>query len=83
MVCWDDFGEGIFDRELIAAQHPTEDSRRRAVSLRLTEMEVTLALPGLRVSELIEQVNEREPKRRAEVVLRENLFDKPYDWEPQ
>lgn len=83
MVCWDDFVEGIFDRDLMASQHPTEDSRRRAVSLRLTEMEVSLNSPGLRVSELVEHVNKKEPDRRTDIILREHLFVKPYDWEPQ
>ena len=69
LVTWDDFGEALFNRPLIEAQVPSEESRRKAVAVGLTEIEVGRNHKGMRLMEMMRLINESEVDRRRDVLL--------------
>lgn len=69
VLSWRDIESVVYDRELVAASAPDEDERRKAVAMRLTEIEVAKNNPELRLRAMFEMTQELEPERRPSVIL--------------
>ena len=72
VVTWSDLSEGLVDPELNSAHLPAVDERRKAVSLRLTELGPGVSLQGMSIWDMVNCVQALEPKRRDSVILCDN-----------
>jgi hypothetical protein len=71
VVSWDDFGDALLDRKLVEGCVPADDKRRRAVAVRLTEMEVGRNHPELGIWEQVKLIEAEAPLRCESVLLAE------------
>lgn len=69
VISWWDIQSVVYERELVAASAPDEDARRKAVAMRLTEIEVAKNNPELGIWEMFELTQKLEPERRDSVNL--------------
>lgn len=74
-VTWDDLYDAFFASDLREALMPAEDERRKAVSMRLTELGPGVNLEGMGIWAMVDCVKRQEPERRTSVMLCDNPLD--------
>lgn len=73
LVDWQDLNRGLRDRDLVLANLPTREARRRRAAEWLTHLETHREDESLRVNELIERLREITKARADHVLLDETL----------
>lgn len=71
-VTWDDLYDAFFASDLRNALVPSEDERRKAVSMRLTELGPGVNLEGMGLWAMVDCLRRQEPERRTSVMLCDN-----------
>ncbi len=69
VVSWRDIEKVVYERELVTASVPSDDQRRKAVAMHLTDIEVAENHPKLRLRDQAQMTIELEPDRRPSVTL--------------
>lgn len=71
VVSWDDYSLVFYNPNLIHAQIPTPEVRKKRVARRLSELEICSSQPKVPLSEIIDRIMERVPVRLPDVLLGE------------